>query len=51
LRSSGLHTADAEWFYQFSQIGDVVQYVNTDGSRMPSWDGLGDWNVSDGVAS
>jgi lipoprotein-anchoring transpeptidase ErfK/SrfK len=42
---TNLHTADAEWFYQFSQIGDVVQYVNTDGSRMPSWDGLGDWNV------
>jgi hypothetical protein len=28
-------------------IGDVVTYTNTGTSkRMPSWDGLGDWNVS-----
>jgi lipoprotein-anchoring transpeptidase ErfK/SrfK len=42
---TNLHTDDASWFYHFSQIGDVVQHVNTDGTRMPSWDGLGDWNV------
>jgi lipoprotein-anchoring transpeptidase ErfK/SrfK len=42
---TNLHTDDASWFYHFSQIGDVVQYVHTDGSRMPTWDGLGDWNV------
>jgi lipoprotein-anchoring transpeptidase ErfK/SrfK len=42
---TNLNTDDAYWFYHFSQVGDVVQYINTDGSTMPSWDGLGDWNV------
>jgi lipoprotein-anchoring transpeptidase ErfK/SrfK len=42
---TNMSTADAEWFYQFSQVGDVVEYVNTDGSPMPSWDGYGDWNL------
>ena len=37
--------ADSVWFYNFSQVGDVVTYQGTDGTRMPSWDGLGDWNV------
>jgi hypothetical protein len=27
-------------------VGDVVTYAHTDGSLMPSWDGLGDWNLS-----
>lgn len=43
---TNLHTADGKWFYGFSQIGDVVEYSNTDGNPMPSWDGLGDWNLS-----
>jgi lipoprotein-anchoring transpeptidase ErfK/SrfK len=43
---TNLHTADGEWFYHFSQVGDVVTYAHTDGSVMPSWDGLGDWNLS-----
>jgi lipoprotein-anchoring transpeptidase ErfK/SrfK len=42
---TNLTTADAQWFYGFSQLGDVVEYKNTDGSKMPSWDGFGDWNV------
>ncbi len=42
---TNLSTADAKWFYNFSQIGDVVQYQRTDGTLMPSWDGLGDWNL------
>lgn len=43
---TNLTVADARWFYQFSQIGDVVQYTNTGTSNaMPSWDGFGDWNV------
>jgi lipoprotein-anchoring transpeptidase ErfK/SrfK len=42
---TNLHTADGKWFYGFSQIGDVVEYSNTDGNAMPSWDGLGDWNL------
>jgi lipoprotein-anchoring transpeptidase ErfK/SrfK len=43
---TNLHTADGKWFYGFSRIGDVVEYSNTDGSAMPSSDGLGDWNLS-----
>ncbi|MGH8960739.1 MAG: L,D-transpeptidase [Jatrophihabitantaceae bacterium] len=42
---TNLTVADARWFYAFSQIGDVVTYTNTGGKRMPSWDGLGDWNI------
>lgn len=43
---TNLSTADAKWFYGFSLIGDVLQYVNTGGTKMPSWDGYGDWNVN-----
>lgn len=42
---TNLHTADARWFYNFSQLGDVVEYRGTDGTLMPHDDGLGDWNV------
>lgn len=42
---TNLSTADARWFYRFSQLGDVVQYPNAPGKAMPVWDGLGDWNV------
>ena len=43
---TNLTTADAEWFYNFANIGDVVIYPHTDGPVMPVWDGYGDWNVS-----
>jgi lipoprotein-anchoring transpeptidase ErfK/SrfK len=44
---TNLTVADAQWFYNFSIIGDVVTYTNTGTSKaMPSWDGFGDWNVS-----
>lgn len=42
---TNLNVNDAKWFYQFSQIGDVLTYVNSGGTRMPSWDGYGDWNL------
>jgi lipoprotein-anchoring transpeptidase ErfK/SrfK len=42
---TNLNVNDAKWFYTFSQIGDVVNYSNTGGKRMPSWDGYGDWNL------
>lgn len=42
---TNLNVNDAKWFYQFSRIGDVVTYANTGGTRMPSWDGYGDWNI------
>lgn len=43
---TNLNTADAEWFYKFAVIGDVVNYSATGGTKMPQWDGFGDWNVS-----
>ncbi len=45
---TNLDMADAEWFYHFSQIGDVVDYpdANPDGTMQPSWDGWGWWNLS-----
>ena len=43
---TNLRVDDAKWFYDFSLIGDVVTYSNTGASDVvPSWDGLGDWNV------
>ncbi len=42
---TNLNVGDAKWFFQFSQVGDVVTYTNTGGAPMPSWDGYGDWNV------
>ena len=42
---TNLKPADGQWFYEFSQLGDVVKYVNTDGTRMNPLDGLGDWNI------
>ena len=42
---TNLSTADAQWFYTFAQLGDVVEYAGTTGTKMPSWDGFGDWNV------
>lgn len=44
---TNLTVANAETFYKFAVIGDVVTYTNTGTSnQMPSWDGFGDWNVS-----
>lgn len=43
---TNLSTADAEWFYHFSRLGDLVEYPNAPGREMPVWDGLGDWNAT-----
>lgn len=42
---TNLKPADGQWFYEFSRLGDVVKYANTDGTRMNPLDGLGDWNI------
>ncbi len=42
---TNLNVTDAEWFYKFAQLGDVVTYAHTGGTPMPSWDGYGDWNL------
>ncbi len=43
---TNLKPADAQWFYAFSMLGDVVQYGGTPGQRVTYDDGLGDWNVN-----
>jgi lipoprotein-anchoring transpeptidase ErfK/SrfK len=42
---TNLSTDDAQWFYDFSLLGDVVQYVSTNGTQLNPLDGLGDWNI------
>ena len=42
---TNLSPDDAKWMFDFSRIGDVVQYPNAAGATMPSWDGYGDWNL------
>ncbi|HEY3737604.1 MAG TPA: L,D-transpeptidase [Jatrophihabitans sp.] len=44
---TNLKPADGEWFYKFSQVGDVVTYANVPNTtKMPYWDGYGDWNLT-----
>jgi hypothetical protein len=38
-------TSNAQWFYDNTRRGDVVQVVNTVGTTLPGTDGLGDWNI------
>jgi lipoprotein-anchoring transpeptidase ErfK/SrfK len=38
-------TSNAQWFYENTKRGDVVEVSNTVGSVLPGTDGLGDWNV------
>ena len=38
-------TSNAQWFYQNTKRGDIVEVVGTVGSTLPGTDGLGDWNI------
>ena len=38
-------TSNAQWFYNNTKRGDIVEVVNTVGSTLPGTDGLGDWNI------
>src|SRR3984885_1191366 len=37
--------SNAEWFYDHSKSGDIVEAINTVGSTLPGTEGLGDWNI------
>lgn len=37
--------SNAEWFYNHSKRGDVVEVINTLGPPLAGTEGLGDWNV------
>lgn len=38
-------TSNAQWFYENTKRGDIVEVSNTVGSVLPGTDGLGDWNI------
>ncbi len=38
-------TSNAQWFYENTKRGDIVEVANTVGSTLPGTDGLGDWNI------
>ncbi len=38
-------TSNAQWFFNNTKRGDIVQISNTVGSILPGTDGLGDWNI------
>jgi lipoprotein-anchoring transpeptidase ErfK/SrfK len=40
-----VNTSNAQWFYNNTKRGDIVEISNTVGSVLPGEDGLGDWNV------
>jgi lipoprotein-anchoring transpeptidase ErfK/SrfK len=42
---TGMSTANAEWLYNNTNVGDVVEYVGTD-KPMTLTNGFGDWNTS-----
>jgi lipoprotein-anchoring transpeptidase ErfK/SrfK len=37
--------SNAEWFYDHSKSGDIVEVINTVGSTLSGTEGLGDWNI------
>jgi len=37
--------SNAQWFFNNTKRGDIVQVVNTVGATLPGTDGLGDWNI------
>jgi lipoprotein-anchoring transpeptidase ErfK/SrfK len=42
---TGMSTANADWLYHMTNVGDVVQYTGTD-RQMELTNGYGDWNES-----
>ncbi len=38
-------TSNAQWFFDNTKRGDIVEISNTVGSTLPGEDGLGDWNI------
>ena len=46
---TNLTTANAKWFYGFSQLGDVVTYTSAGGTKLNPENGLGDWNIPWGM--
>lgn len=43
---TGMSTADAQWLFGMSLVGDVVEYTPLTPHRMTLTNGFGDWNLS-----
>jgi len=41
-----LNAANAEWFFNHFNLGDVVEVTNSGGPQLPVWDTYGDWAVT-----
>ena len=41
-----LSPANARWFFDHFNIGDVVEITNSGGPKLPIWDTYGDWGAS-----
>ncbi|RJQ78163.1 hypothetical protein D5S17_13325 [Pseudonocardiaceae bacterium YIM PH 21723] len=41
-----LAPANAQWFFDHFNLGDVVEITNSGGPQLPVWDVYGDWAVS-----
>ncbi len=37
--------SNAQWFYEHTKRGDIVEVVNTAGPQLSGIEGLGDWNI------
>ncbi len=37
--------SNAQWFYEHTKRGDIVEVVNTVGPQLSGTEGLGDWNI------
>ncbi|UQA95938.1 L,D-transpeptidase [Streptomyces halobius] len=43
---TGMSTANAQWFFNNVQVGDIIKVVNSEGEAMaPFGNGFGDWNM------
>jgi lipoprotein-anchoring transpeptidase ErfK/SrfK len=40
---TNMYAADAKWIYDQTRPGDVIDFVNTGGSMVESWNGPGGW--------
>lgn len=43
---TGMSTANAQWLFNLSRVGDVVEYTPLTARRMTLTNGFGDWNLS-----
>ena len=43
---TGMSTANAQWLFHLSLVGDVVEYTPVTARRMTLTNGYGDWNLS-----